>query len=109
MNELSRHISVLNVGDEGTLSLAKEIPYHVEGAMEDDVQNGAEITLAADGKTLYASVRNYNRTGAMLVFSVHGGFESSLSQEGRATKSRAICNVSCGRFRMTGNCLPTHS
>ena len=89
MNELSRHISVLNVGDEGVLSLAKEIPYHVEGAMEDDVQNGAEIALAADGKTLYASVRNYNRTGAMLVFSVHGGFEPSLSQGGTVTKSWA--------------------
>ena len=87
MNELSRHISVLNVGDEGVLSLAKEIPYHVEGAMEDDVQNGAEIALAADGKTLYASVRNYNRTGAMLVFSVHGGFEPSLCQGGTVTMS----------------------
>ena len=87
MNELSRHISVLNVGDEGVLSLAKEIPYHVEGAMEDDVQNRAEITLAADGKTLYASVRNYNRTGAMLAFSVHGGFEPSLSRGGTVTMS----------------------
>ena len=38
MNELSRHISVLDVRDEGTLSLAKEVPYHVEGATEDDVQ-----------------------------------------------------------------------
>ena len=47
----------------------------MEGAQDDDVQNGAEIVLSPDGKTIYASVRNYNRTGAMLVFSVHGAFE----------------------------------
>ena len=93
MNELSRHISVLNVGDEGTLSLAKEVPYHVEGAMEDDVQNGAEIALAADGKTLYASVRNYNRTGAMLVFSVHGGFEQKI----RSKRKRVVRQCSAWR------------
>ena len=79
MNELTRVISVLDIGDEGTLSLKKNYGYHVEGEMEDDVLTGAEIYLTPDGKTLYASVRNSNRAGAMLVFTVHGVFEQTPS------------------------------
>ena len=89
MNELQRYITVLNIDPEdGSLSPAsKETPYHVEGALDSDTQNGAEIVLAPDGDTLYASVRNYNRTGAVLVFNVTDGFPAqiqSISTGGQA-------------------------
>ena len=68
---MEQYITVLNIDPEdGTPSLAEEIPYTVDGAMEDDAQTGAEIALTQDGTTLYASHRNYDGSGAMLVFTV---------------------------------------